>query len=124
MPGDSVQGILDYVTKVVDNEKIKVETKSEFDVNPSVISDTASASFRLLHRTIKGCFPEVLVAPNLVVGATDSRYFKNLTHNTFRFAPVRMNDEDLKRFHGTNERISVGDFKNVVRFFVELVKGS
>ncbi len=124
MPGDSVNGVLDYVKKIVENEHVKVEIMSEFDVNPSIISDTASASFRLLHRTIKQCFPEVLVAPNLVVGATDSRYFKNLTHNTFRFAPVRMTDDDLKRFHGTNERISTSDFKNVVRFFVALVKGS
>jgi carboxypeptidase PM20D1 len=35
-----------------------------------------------------------------------------------------MNEEDLKRPHGTNERISVEDFKNVVKFYVELVKGS
>jgi carboxypeptidase PM20D1 len=30
----------------------------------------------------------------------------------------------LKRVHGTNERISIADFKNVVRFYVALVKGS
>jgi carboxypeptidase PM20D1 len=124
LPGDSVQGVINYVRKVIGNERVTVESTPDSDTNPSGISDTASLGFRLIHRTIKRCFPEVIVSPSLVVGATDSRYYKNLTKNTFRFAPVRMTDEDLKRFHGTNERISVSDFKNVVRFFVELVKGS
>jgi carboxypeptidase PM20D1 len=124
LPGDSVVGVVNYVKKVIGNDRITVETVSEFDSNPSLISDTASLGFRLIHRTIKRCFPEVVVSPNLVVGATDSRYFKNLTPNIFRFAPVRMTDDDLKRYHGTNERISISDFKNVVRFFVDLVKGS
>jgi carboxypeptidase PM20D1 len=123
LPGDSVDGVVAHVKKAINNEQVKVEKMGQFDSNPSPISDTASAGFRLIHRSIKRCFPEVLVAPNLVVGATDSRYYQGLTNNIFRFVPVRMNDEDLKRIHGTNERISKADFKNVVTFFVEMVKG-
>ena len=124
LPGDSVAGVLNYVRKVVDNDKVTVETVAAFDSNPSAISDTASYGFRLIHRTIAQCFPDVMVSPNLVVGATDSRHFKKLTDNIFRFMPVKITDEDLKRVHGTNERISIADFKNVVRFYVALVKGS
>lgn len=122
LPGDSVAGVLNYVKKVVDNEKLTIETIKEFDSNPSAISDTASYGFRLLHQTIQSCFPDVIVSPNLVIGATDSRHFKNLTSNIFRFMPVRLTDEDLKRVHGTNERISIEDFKNVVRFYATLIK--
>ena len=124
LPGDSVGGVINHVKKVIENEKVLVESVSEFDNNPSAISDTASYGFRLIHQTIKKCFPEVMVSPNLVIGATDSRHFKNLTSNIFRFLPARVNDEDLKRVHGTNERINIADFKNVVRFYVALVKGS
>jgi carboxypeptidase PM20D1 len=124
LPGDSVQGVINYVKKVINNEKITVESITTFDSNPSPVSDTASYGFRLIHSTIKKCFPDVIVSPNLVVGATDSRFYKNLTPNIFRFMPIRIGDEDLKRVHGTNERISVSDFKNVVRFYMELVKGS
>jgi carboxypeptidase PM20D1 len=124
LPGDSVTSVINYVKNVIKNEKVTVESMTEFDSNPSAISDTASLGFRHIHHTIKKCFPDVVVAPNLVIGATDSRYYKNLTPNIFRFMPVRLTDEDLKRVHGTNERISISDFKNVVRFYVELVKGS
>lgn len=124
LPGDSVKGVLNYIKNVVNNDKITIESISEFDSNPSGISDTASFGFRHIHRTIRRCFPDVMVSPNLVIGATDSRYYKNITSNIFRFMPVRINDEDLKRMHGTNERISIADFKNVVGFYMALVKGS
>jgi carboxypeptidase PM20D1 len=124
LPGDSVKGVADYVKKVIDNERITVETLTQFDSEPSPVSDTAAVGFRTLHRTIKSCFPNVIVAPYLVVGATDARYYKKVCKNLYRFMPVRMNEEDLKRPHGTNERISEDDFKNVVKFYVELVKGS
>ena len=122
LPGDSVAGVINYVKKVIKNDSIQVEVVGESGTDPSFVSDTASVSFKLIHSTVKRCFPDVIVAPYLVVGATDSRYFKDLSLNIYRFMPVRFTDEDLKRFHGTNERISTEDFKNVVRFYVELIK--
>lgn len=124
LPGDSVAGVIAHVKKAIGNERIKVESNPKFDTNPSPVSDTATLGFRLIHRTIKRCFPDVLVSPYLVLGATDSRFFSQVSPNVYRFMPVRMNDEDLKRPHGTNERISTADFKNVVRFYVELIQGS
>lgn len=124
LPGDSVKTVINYVKKVIGNDRITIESLKQFDSDPSPVSDTATVGFRALHRTIKACFPTSIVAPYLVVGATDARYYKNVSKNLYRFMPVRMNDEDLKRPHGTNERISIEDFKNVVRFYVELVKGS
>ncbi|AEI49065.1 M20 family peptidase [Runella slithyformis] len=124
LPGDSVKGVADYVKKTIDNDRITVETLRQFDSEPSFVSDTATLGFRALHRTVKSCFPDVIVAPYLVVGATDARFYRNVCANIYRFMPVRMNEEDLKRPHGTNERISVTDFKKVVNFYVELVKGS
>jgi carboxypeptidase PM20D1 len=124
LPGDSVSGVIAHVKKAIDNDRIAVESNPKFDTNPSPVSDTATLGFRLIHRSIKRCFPDVLVAPYLVLGATDSRFFSQVSPNVYRFMPVRMNDEDLKRPHGTNERISTADFKNVVRFYVELIQGS
>ena len=62
------------------------------------------------------------MSPYLVVGATDARYYRNLSKNLFRFAPVPMNEEDLKRPHGTNERLGTKDFKKAVQFYIELIK--
>jgi carboxypeptidase PM20D1 len=124
VPGDTAAYVIQRIKNVIDNNQVTVEPLGTHDPNPSGISDTATLGFRLIHQTIKRCFPDVIVTPNLVVGATDSRFYKNVSKNIYRFMPVRMTDEDLKRFHGTNERISITDFKNVVLFYVEMIKGS
>jgi carboxypeptidase PM20D1 len=53
--------------------------------------------------------------------ATDSRYFANLTGNTFRFLPLRVTATDLKRMHGANERISVRNYENAIRTYRQML---
>ena len=45
----------------------------------------------MLNRTIREIFPDVIVAPGLMVAATDSRHYAGVTDNIFRFSPVRAN---------------------------------
>jgi len=123
-PGDSVQGVIDYVKKVIHDDRIKITTTSQLPDEPSVVSDTESGSFKLLQKTTSQVFPDVLVAPYLVLGATDSKHYKNLTKNIFRFMPARLEDDDLKRFHGTDERISVENYKETISFYIQLIKNS
>ena len=88
---------------------------------PSIVTSTASASYRALNRTIREIFPDVVVAPGLMIAATDSRHFAGVTDNIFRFSPVRANAEDLKRFHGTNERLSTSNYAEAIRFYHRLL---
>ncbi len=66
-------------------------------------------------------FSNTLVAPNLTLGGTDSRYFLPLTQNVFRFAPIRMTPEDASRFHGINERIAIKDMGEAAAFYYRLI---
>ena len=70
-----------------------------------------------LNRTVREIFPETLVAPGLMVAATDSRRFVDVSEHIFKFSPVRAAKEDLPRFHGTNERISEANLAEMVRFY-------
>lgn len=72
----------------------------------SLVSATDNAAFTALHRTIKSVFPQVLVAPYVVVGATDARAYASLCPEaTYRFMPVLMDRAALESLHGTNERL-------------------
>ena len=88
------------------------------------MTGTTSASFRTLNRTIREIFPDVIVAPGLMVAATDSRHYAGITDNIFRFSPVRANSDDLKRFHGTNERLSIEGYADMIRFYRRLLENS
>lgn len=124
MPGDSSQGVIDYVKRVINDERINITTTSQQPDEPSGVSDLSSSAFGVIHKTTAEIFPDVLVAPYLVLGATDSKHYKNITKNIFRFEPTRLDDADLKRIHGTDERISIQSYKETISFYIQLIKNS
>ena len=124
LDGDSIPSVIEHVRQTIDDPRVGIKPVGPIRSNPSPVSETDSPSFEVLHRTIRQVFPDVLVAPGLVVGATDSRHFSGLSRDIYRFTPVWMGPEDPKRFHGTNERISVENYEQIVRFYIQLIHNS
>ena len=123
LPGDTGAQVLEHVRNTVGNERI--ELKSAPDAyDPPPVSPTESASYQMINRTIRSLFPGTVVAPSLMIGGTDSRHFTAITDNIYRFSPVRARAEDLPRFHGTNERISVANLAELVRFYHQLLRNA
>ena len=52
-----------------------------------------------------------------MIGGSDSIHFEDLSDHIFKFSPVRAKAEDLARFHGTNERITVSNLAELIRFY-------
>ena len=124
LPGETVQGVIDHVRKTIGDPRITITPLKKVLSEPSAVSTPESFSFETLHRTIRQIFPDVIVAPWLVVGATDSRHYAQLSDNIYRFVPIQMRPEDTRRFHGTNERIGVENYQDCVRFFMQLIRNS
>ena len=99
--------------------KIEVLTKRE----PSPMSDIHSKEYAYLTSCIKKQFPDVGVAPYIIMGATDCRHFSKLTSNAFRFSPLRTTVEQINSCHGVDENVSVTALEEGVQFFKEFMKG-
>jgi carboxypeptidase PM20D1 len=123
MPGDTQASVVEHVRATVGNERIAVEPFPG-NTDPPPVTGTAGPSFKMLNRTIREIFPDVIVAPGLMIAATDSRHFTGITDTIFRFSPVRATSDDLKRFHGTNERLSVEGYADMIRFYRRLIENS
>ncbi len=123
LPGETEAGVIDHVKRTAANDKIEIEPRTG-NTEPPPITTTASPAYRALNRTIREVFPDVVVAPGLMIAATDSRHFTGVTDNIFRFSPVRATAEDLTRFHGTNERLSVENYADMIRFYRRLVQNT
>jgi carboxypeptidase PM20D1 len=121
LPGDTVADVLEHVRNVVSDERIAVKTAGRFSSEPSNVSSTDSTIYRTLERTIRKVAPDAIVAPYLVVVVTDARYYSDLTKNTFRFLPIRLTSEDLKRMHGINERLAVSHYESAIRMYRQLI---
>ena len=123
MPGDSQASVIDHVRRTINDERITIETFPG-NAEPTPVTDINRAAYQTLNRTIREVFPDVVVAPGLMLAGTDSRHYVGVTDNIFRFSPVRANSEDLKRFHGTNERLSIEGYADMIRFYRRLIENA
>ncbi|MEP4890787.1 MAG: M20 family peptidase [Aliiglaciecola sp.] len=115
LPGDTIESVKQHVISAIDDERVMI---SDFmSINPSEVSPTDSFGFKLIEKHIRQLDNDVLVAPYLVIGGTDSRYYTGLSKNIYRFMMVRLNPKSLTRFHGINEQLPVEDYLNAIRFF-------
>ena len=122
LPGDTLASVTEHVRRVINDTTVTVKTLKA--VEPSPVTPTDSETFRTLARTIRQVIPEVVVAPGLLVAGTDSKHYLPLTEATYRFLPIRLTGEDLQRIHGTNERIAIDNYAEVISFYAQLIRNS
>lgn len=119
MPGDSSDAVVQHVVQTLANPNIKV-VKGAF-AEASRVAAIDAPGYQLINRTLRQLHPDVVVAPGLMLGGTDSRHFEAVADNIYKFSPVRAAPEDLKRFHGTNERISSANYVEMIQFYHQLI---
>ncbi len=125
MPGESITSVVNYVKKTIDDPLVRVRPL-DFRSEPSSGSDIHSKSSEVLRNTIHqvAVDKELMVAPCLTIGSTDSRYFTGLSDNVYRFFFNIIGPDDIKRIHGTNERISVENYFWLIKFYYQLIRNS
>lgn len=120
LPGDTTEGVMAHVKRAAANERFELfalDGASE----PSRVAPTDSEAYRLVERTIRELYPGTLVAPGLMIAATDSRHFEGVADHILKFSPVRATPADLPRFHGNDERISTANLVELIRFYHRLI---
>ena len=124
LPGDSVGGVIEHVRTVVNDAAVDVRALEGNVTNASAVSDVEAEPFQLLARTIRQVIPGAVVTPWLVVGGTDSRHYGRLTPNVLRFVGAAIGPDDLRRVHGTDERVGVQAYANAVRLYLQLLRNA
>ncbi len=124
LPGETQHSAAEYISKLVAGERVKVDflhPPLEID-NPSPISCVDCEPFQIIHQSIKEVFGQVLVAPSLFVARSDSKHYVKLANHVYRFNPLQLNKEDISRFHGTNERISLDNYEKIIGFYIKIME--
>ncbi|KWT82924.1 MULTISPECIES: M20 family peptidase [unclassified Variovorax] len=123
LPGDSLASVEAHIRKTIDNDTIAIKPYPG-NSEPSPVSPTDSLGYRTIAQSVRQVFPDAIVAPGLMIAATDSRHFSILSDAVYRFSPVRARPEDLSRFHGTNERILIANYVEMIRFYHQLLRNT
>lgn len=79
-------------------------------------------AFGFLERMVTETFPGVITVPYISTGASDSKYFTDLSDNVFRFAPFTVTDAQLDAMHARDENIDVSTLTPAVDFYKNLIR--
>ncbi len=123
IPGQTAEDVMAHARETINDERVQASFYG-FNSNPSPVSPMDSKGYQVINKTIKEIFSETLTAPNLVIAATDSRHFGEVSKNIYRFVPYHINEENISTFHGVDEHISIEDYKNAIRFYRQLILNS
>ncbi|MCA9132925.1 MAG: M20/M25/M40 family metallo-hydrolase, partial [Planctomycetales bacterium] len=121
LPGDSVDDALAHLQQAIGDARVQVHSLPPTTA-ASAVSPVDSPEFGQLQRTIGEVFPDVVVAPFVLVGSTDTVHYSDLCENIFRFIPTRLGERDTQRFHGINERLGRENYLEILRFFHRLLE--
>jgi carboxypeptidase PM20D1 len=125
-PGETRESVTRHVREIVADPRVEVKQGTPFSTDPSPVTDPDGPGFALVAASARTALAgtDLVVAPYLVTGGTDSRYYSGQADAVLRFLPVRVGPGDLARLHGTDERLRTLDVAAGVRFYHALIRGS
>ncbi|MFN8241545.1 MAG: M20 family peptidase [Bacteroidales bacterium] len=124
LPGQTSADVLDHVKKTIDDDRVIVEAMKDFVSEPAPVSPTDSKGFNFILTSLRQVYPSAVVAPTMMLGASDSKHFSVVTGNIYKFAPINVTSDDMARIHGLNERTRKEDFLKGIGFYYTLIRNS
>ena len=118
LPGQSSDEVVDYVIKTINDDRVVVKKQTISLMEPSATTSTDHPSFKKVEGVVYKTVPNVIVSPFLMLGASDSRYFRSFSEAVLNFSAVA----DVKGFHNINERIGVADLNRMIYFYENLIQ--
>ncbi|WP_418710457.1 M20/M25/M40 family metallo-hydrolase [Allofournierella sp.] len=104
-------------------KKFGLEAEVIYQDDPPPEASYEGAPFRLLEDTMQKIYPGYSMTPYIMTGGTDARFYKEVTDNALRFAPLEINKQQYASIHGLDENISVMALPPAVDFYKEVLTG-
>ena len=121
LAGDDPDEIVGWVTSVIGDEHVSVEVVAPPKV-PNV-SPPDTELYKALAAALKRRAPNTVVAPRILTGFTDNWVFRGAGLQAYGFSPILVGDDDGRRVHGNDERISLENVRQGVRLYTEMLLG-
>jgi len=114
--GDESVAIITSLAKKYDVAH-EIIVKSE----PSNTADTKGSAYKAVEAVIKQIFPNVGVAPYIMTGGTDARFYSPVCSSCLRFAPLFIDKQQFASVHAADENISIDALPAAVDFFRQVI---
>jgi carboxypeptidase PM20D1 len=119
----TVEKAIDFITKAVNDERVKVSVhglgSGPVPANPRYAQ---CGGWSAIAAALGAVWPGVPLLPFLMVATTDSRHYRELSANIFRFNPHILTPPEMSGVHGHDERISIENLHNGLQFYIKLME--
>lgn len=105
-------------------KKYDIETEVIYQDHPCPVVDYQGDAFQLVEEVMAEVYPGVGVCPYVMTGGTDAKYYKEVSDNCLRFAPLYINAQQYSSIHGLNENICQGALPKGVDFYKKVIRKS
>ena len=119
LAGEDPAEIRDWVARVVDDEHVEVALAREPKL-PN-LSPPDTELYKALADALTRRAPGVVVAPEIMVGFTDNWVFRRMGLQGYGWSPFVLDEDEWRRVHGNDERISVANVEQGARAYAELL---
>ncbi|MEG1274112.1 MAG: M20/M25/M40 family metallo-hydrolase [Ruthenibacterium sp.] len=112
---DTVDSVRARLAKTIRDKDIALTFESASEASP--YARTEGAGWEKLSRAVSATWPEAIVAPYLMIAASDSRHYAGYCDDTYRFSAMALSAEQRGLIHNNDERIPVADIERTVQFY-------
>lgn len=129
-----VTGNMRFIHHQANEESIRLISKiaKKYDIEmevihqdlPCPIVDYKVDAFKLIEEVAAEVYPGVGISPYVMTGATDAKYYSEVSDNCLRFAPLYIDNQQYASVHGLNENIYQGVLPKGVDFYKMVIRKS
>jgi len=118
LPGQDMDEWIAAVKKQLADDEIQIEFIMKGEGNASTMDTEA---FRIIEAALLDNYPGAIAAPYLMLGTTDSRFFREKGVISYGFCPAVIAADHLKSIHGTDEKIGVESMIKGVEVYKDII---
>jgi len=117
LPDQNPEQFVNTVKGVIDDAEVNVDVLLNFPPSSSPTDTTLFAAIRTLASR-----DNAPVVPGVLTGFTDSHYFREKGIASYGFVPFVLGDDEARREHGLNERLSTENLREGTRRLLDLLQ--
>ena len=122
IPHQDTDESLEIITNIA--KKYDIETEVIYKDFACPVVDFKQKPFRMVEEVASEVYPGVGICPYVMTGGTDAKFYRELSDNCLRFAPLYINSQQYASIHGLNENINQGALPMGVDFYKKMIERS
>lgn len=113
--GSTVDRTAEEIRRAIADPSVRVEVLQGND--PSPVSPSSGPEWDRLTGVIARVFPDAVIAPYVMMQASDSRHFARISDTVYRFLPFDLTAAERGTLHAIDESIRISTWTRAIEFF-------